>query len=76
MAAVGFLVFRLIDDSQQGKADARVNGIASAAASVYEQASRSASYDARPSPALWTASTGRPWSGGRQRSPPRSGSSA
>ncbi|HEY5188504.1 MAG TPA: diguanylate cyclase [Solirubrobacteraceae bacterium] len=47
MTAVGILVFRLIDDSQQGKADARANGIASAAASVYEQASRSASYDAR-----------------------------
>ncbi|MGH3610499.1 MAG: HAMP domain-containing protein, partial [Pseudonocardiaceae bacterium] len=47
MTAVGFLVFRLIDDSQQGKADAHANGIASAAASVYQQASRSASYDAR-----------------------------
>ena len=47
MAAVGVLVFRLIDDSQQGKADARVNGIATAADSVYEQASRSASLEAR-----------------------------
>jgi diguanylate cyclase (GGDEF)-like protein len=47
MAAVGFLVFRLIDDSQQGRADARINGIAATAASVYEQASRSASFDAR-----------------------------
>jgi diguanylate cyclase (GGDEF)-like protein len=47
MAAVGLLVLRLINDSQQGKADARANGIASAAASVYQQASRSASYDAR-----------------------------
>ncbi len=47
MAAVGFLVFRLIDNSQQGKADARINGIATAAASAYEQASRSASFDAR-----------------------------
>jgi diguanylate cyclase (GGDEF)-like protein len=47
MAAMGFLVFRLIDDSQTGKADARANGLASAAASVYEQASRSASFDAR-----------------------------
>ena len=46
MAAVGFLVFTLIDDSQQGKAQARANGIASAAAGVYEQASRSASLDA------------------------------
>ena len=53
MATVGFLVFRLIDDSQQGKADARVNGIASTAASVYEQASRAASLEARTvAPAL------------------------
>jgi diguanylate cyclase (GGDEF)-like protein len=47
MAAVGFLAFRLIDNSQSGKADARANGIASAAASVYENASRQASLDAR-----------------------------
>ena len=47
MAAVGFLVFKLIDDSQQGKANARVNGVASAATSVYEQSSRSASLEAR-----------------------------
>jgi diguanylate cyclase (GGDEF)-like protein len=47
MAAVGFLVFRLIDDSEQGRADARINGIAATAASAYEQASRSASFDAR-----------------------------
>ena len=32
MLAVGFLVFRLISDSQQGKADARANGLATAAA--------------------------------------------
>ncbi len=36
MAAMGFLVFRLISDSQQAKAEARVNGIASAAASLYD----------------------------------------
>lgn len=47
MAAVGFLVFTLINDSQQGKAQARANGLASAAAGVYERASRSASLDAR-----------------------------
>jgi diguanylate cyclase (GGDEF)-like protein len=47
MTAVGFLVFRLIDDSQTGKTDARVAGIASTAASVYDSASRQASYDAR-----------------------------
>ncbi|MEO6859207.1 MAG: HAMP domain-containing protein, partial [Solirubrobacteraceae bacterium] len=47
MAAMGFLVFRLISDSEQGKADARANGIASAAAGVYDQASQTASVDAR-----------------------------
>jgi diguanylate cyclase (GGDEF)-like protein len=47
MAATGFLVFRLISDSQQAKAEARVTGLASAAASLYGQASRSASLDAR-----------------------------
>jgi diguanylate cyclase (GGDEF)-like protein len=47
MAAVGFLVFRLIGDSQSGKADARSSGIASAAASLYENASRQASLRAR-----------------------------
>jgi diguanylate cyclase (GGDEF)-like protein len=47
MAAVGFLVFRLIDDSQAGKADARAAGIAATAASSYESASTRASLDAR-----------------------------
>ncbi|HEX8977834.1 MAG TPA: diguanylate cyclase [Solirubrobacteraceae bacterium] len=47
MAAMGILVFRLISHSQQGKTLARVNGIASVAAGVYEQASRAASLDAR-----------------------------
>jgi sensor histidine kinase regulating citrate/malate metabolism len=47
MVAIGFLVFRLIGDSEQGKANARVNGIASEAASVYEYASRSAQLDAQ-----------------------------
>jgi diguanylate cyclase (GGDEF)-like protein len=47
MAAMGFLVFRLISDSQQAKAEARATGIASVAASLYGQASRSASLDAR-----------------------------
>jgi diguanylate cyclase (GGDEF)-like protein len=47
MAAMGFLVFRLISDSQTGKAESRANGLASAAASLYEQSSRSASLDAR-----------------------------
>jgi diguanylate cyclase (GGDEF)-like protein len=47
MAAVGFLVFRLIDDSQTGKADARASGVLSTAANVYEQSSTQASLDAR-----------------------------
>ncbi len=47
MAAVGFLVFRLIDDSQSGKADARASGVASAATSVYANASTQASLRAR-----------------------------
>ncbi len=36
MIAVGVLVFRLIGDSEQGKADARASGLAKAAASLYE----------------------------------------
>jgi diguanylate cyclase (GGDEF)-like protein len=47
MIAVGFLVFRLINDSAQGKADARVNGLATAAASLYSSQSASARSDAR-----------------------------
>jgi methyl-accepting chemotaxis protein len=47
MAAVGVLVFRLINDSQAGKADARANGIATTALSLYTSESRQASYDAR-----------------------------
>ncbi len=39
MVAVGFLVFRLIGDSAQGKADARANGLASVAVSLYESES-------------------------------------
>jgi HAMP domain-containing protein len=35
MVAVGFLVFRLIGDAEQGKADARASGLATAAASLY-----------------------------------------
>ena len=47
MAVLAFLVFGLINDSQRGKADARLNGVASTAASVYEHASESASLEAR-----------------------------
>src|SRR5205085_9609420 len=46
MVAVGFLVFRLIGDSEQGKADARASGLASAAASLYQSASANARLDA------------------------------
>jgi diguanylate cyclase (GGDEF)-like protein len=47
MAAMAFLVFRLIDDSQSGKADARANGVASVARSIYTNASTQASLQAR-----------------------------
>ncbi len=47
MSAVGIMVFRLISDSQQGKAGARVDGVASVATSVYDAAGRTASHDAR-----------------------------
>jgi diguanylate cyclase (GGDEF)-like protein len=47
MAAVGFLVFSLIDQSQTSKTDARAAGVAAAAQNTYDAASRSASFDAR-----------------------------
>jgi diguanylate cyclase (GGDEF)-like protein len=47
MAAMGVLVFGLINDSASSKADARVAGIADTAASVYEASSTQASLDAR-----------------------------
>jgi diguanylate cyclase (GGDEF)-like protein len=47
MAAVGFLVFRLIDDSQSGKADARASAVAGIADTVYANASTQASLRAR-----------------------------
>lgn len=47
MMAFGFLVFRLISDSQEGKADARASGLAGAAASIYQNASAAGSADAR-----------------------------
>jgi diguanylate cyclase (GGDEF)-like protein len=46
MVAVGFLVFRLIGQSEQGKADARANGLATAAASLYDGSSAAARSDA------------------------------
>ena len=42
MIAVGFLVFRLISDSQHGKAEARADGLASAAVSFYNAESADA----------------------------------
>ena len=47
MIAVAFLVFRLISDSEVGKTDARANGVLSAAASLYQSESLTASSDAR-----------------------------
>jgi diguanylate cyclase (GGDEF)-like protein len=46
MVAIGVLGFRLISDSEQGKADARAGGLASAAASVYQSAVAQARADA------------------------------
>lgn len=46
MVAFGFLIFRLISDSQQGKADARANGVATAATSLYHSESVAARDDA------------------------------
>jgi hypothetical protein len=69
MAALGLLVFRLTGDSQHAKADARANGIASAAASVHEQASRSASFDARTVARELERTSGKAL---RARAPPRS----
>jgi diguanylate cyclase (GGDEF)-like protein len=46
MLAVGVLVFRLIGDSENGKADARVSGLASVAASLYQSASAYGRLDA------------------------------
>ena len=47
MLGVGLLVFTLISDSQEGKADARANGVATAAASLYQGESLAARGDAQ-----------------------------
>jgi HAMP domain-containing protein len=47
MIAVGFLVFRLISDSQRGKADARADGLVTAASSLYDASSADARIDAQ-----------------------------
>src|SRR5437763_7934376 len=46
MIALAVLVFRLISDSQNGKADARASGLASAAASLYRSETASGTVDA------------------------------
>jgi diguanylate cyclase (GGDEF)-like protein len=60
MIAVGVLVFRLIGDSERGKADARANGLATAAVTVYDSASARAQGLAQQiarDPTLSTAAT-------------------
>lgn len=47
MVAVGVLVFRLIGTSEQGKADARASGLASAAVSLYDSESANGRLDAK-----------------------------
>jgi diguanylate cyclase (GGDEF)-like protein len=47
MIAFGFLVFRLISDSQRGKADARADGLVTAASSLYNASSADARIDAQ-----------------------------
>jgi len=46
MIAMGVLMFRLIGDSQQGKADARADGLVSAATSLYQSEVAAARADA------------------------------
>ncbi len=46
MVAIGFLGFRLISDSENGKADARASGLASATTSLYRSEAAAARVDA------------------------------
>src|SRR5580693_8540518 len=46
MVAIGVLMFSLINDSEQGKADARAGGIAATAGSLYQSEAGSARTDA------------------------------
>jgi diguanylate cyclase (GGDEF)-like protein len=46
MVAIGVLMFSLINDSQQGKADARAGGVAATAGSLYQSEAASARTDA------------------------------
>jgi diguanylate cyclase (GGDEF)-like protein len=62
MVAIAFLGFRLISDSENGKADARASGLASAATSVYESDAAAARADAATiarDPALLRSATRR-----------------
>ena len=62
MVAIGFLGFRLISDSENGKADARASGLASAATSLYQSEAAAARADAAAiarDPALLRAATRR-----------------
>src|SRR5579863_3541715 len=69
MVAVGFLVFRLISESQQAKTDARASGALSAATSLYRTESVLASSDARSiARALSIQTAGRSPSSARLRS--------
>ena len=52
MVAVGLLVFRLINDSQQGKADARASGLAAEAGASTKPMQRRRAPMQRRSPAL------------------------
>jgi hypothetical protein len=47
MSAVGFLVLRLISESETAKTDARANGVLGAAGSLYRSSSAAAGADAR-----------------------------
>src|SRR5947209_1479461 len=46
IVAMGVLMFRLINDSEQGKADARASGVATVAGSLYQTESALARADA------------------------------
>src|SRR6185437_3802693 len=62
MVAIGFLGFRLISDSETGKADARASGLASAAMSLYQSDATAARADAATvarDPALLSPATRR-----------------
>jgi diguanylate cyclase (GGDEF)-like protein len=59
MIAVGFLVFRLISDSQNGKWEARLNGVEGVAHSLYTTQSAAATKDAETIARLIAGTRGR-----------------